>query len=134
MNQRTITNICAIPSALFLLLIGVIHSIVNFNALRRAIARGEIAARLGDAVLFNAVFSGLFISLFGLVVMLLLPGLQAGNRQAVRVAAAIGILISLVGIVGYIRVPTKPTVLIFLFFGVLLLVPILIWRRPPADP
>jgi hypothetical protein len=115
---------------LFLLLIGVIHSIVNFTTLRRAIARGEIAARLGDTVLFNAVFSGLFMSLFGLVVMLLLPGLRVGSRQAVRVAAAIGILISLPGLIGYIKVPTKPSVLIFFLFGVLLLVPILIWRRP----
>ena len=105
MNGRTITNICAIPSALFLLLIGIVHSIVNVTSLRRAIVRGDIAARLGDTVLFNAAFSGLFISLFGLVVFLLLPGLRAGSRQAGRVTTAIGIF---VGLLGVVRHPGRP--------------------------
>jgi len=134
MHGRTITNICAIPSALFLLLIGIVHSIVNVTSLRRAIVRGDIAARLGDTVLFNAAFSGLFISLFGLVVFLLLPGLRAGSRQAGRVTTAIGIFVGLLGVAGYVRVPTKPSVLIFLFFGALLAAPILIWRREFTNP
>jgi hypothetical protein len=129
MNRQTITSFCAILTAVFLLLIGILHSIVNFSGLRRALARGEIAARLGDPVLFNAVFSGLFMSLLGLLVLLVLPGLRAGSRQAGRLAAAIGIFIGFLGVVGYIRVPTKPLVLIFLFFGALLAAPILIWRR-----
>jgi lysylphosphatidylglycerol synthetase-like protein (DUF2156 family) len=122
------TNLCAIPGALFLLIIGIVHCIVNVAGMRRAIARGDIAARFGDPVLFNAAFSGLFMSLFGLVLFLLLPGLRVGSKQACRVAAAIGILFVLLGLVGFIRVPTKPLVLIFLFFGVLLIAPILIWR------
>ena len=129
MNGRTITNICAILSALFLLLIGITHSIVNFTSLRRAIVRGDIAARLGDTVLFNAAFSGLSMSLLGLLVLLMLPGLRAGSRHAGRVVTAMGIFVSVLGIAGYIWVPTKPIVLIFLFFGALLAAPILIWRR-----
>ena len=129
MKRRTISNLCTIPAALFLLLIGIVHSIVNIWSLRRALARGDIAARFGDTVLFNAAFSGLFMSLLGLVVLLLLPGLRAGNRQAGHVTTAIGIFIALLGVVGYIRVPTKPLVLIFVFFGAMLAVPILIWRR-----
>ena len=129
MNRRAVTNFCAIPAALFLLLIGILHSIVNVLGLRRALLRGEIAARFGDSVLFNAAFSGLFMSLLGLIVLLLLPGLHTGSRQAGRVTATIGIFVALLGIVGYIRVPTKPLVLIFVFFGMLLAAPILIWRR-----
>jgi len=129
MKRRTISNLCTIPAALFLLLIGIVHSIVNIWSLRRALTRGDIAARFGDTVLFNAAFSGLFMSLLGLVVLLLLPGLRAGSRQAGHVATAIGIFIGLLGVVGYIWVPTKPLVLIFLFFGAMLAVPILIWRR-----
>src|SRR5205807_8037349 len=105
------------------------HSMVNFSGLRRALARGEIAARLGDTVLFNAMFSGLFMSLLGLLVLILLPGLRAGSRQACRAAAAIGIFMGLLGVVGYIRVPTKPLSLICLLLGLLLARPILIWRR-----
>jgi len=134
MNRKSITTFCAIPSALFLVLIGIVHSMVNFSGLRRALARGEIVARLGDPVLFNAVFSGLLISLLGLIVFLLLPGLRAGSRQACRVAAAIGIFLGLLGVVGYIRVPTKPLILISLLLGVLLFVPILIWRRELTNP
>lgn len=134
MSRRAITNICVIPAALFLLLIGIVHSIVNVSGLRRAIVRGDIAARLGDSVLFNAAFSGLFMSLLGLVVLLLLPGLRVGSRQACRVAAAIGIFMGLLGVVGYIRVPTKPLILISLFLGVLLAAPLLTWRRELTNP
>ena len=128
------TNICAIPAALFLLVIGIVHTIVNVWSLRRALGRGDIVARFGDTVLFNAAFSGLFMSLLGLVVLLLLPGLRAGSRQAGHVATAIGIFIGLLGVVGYLRVPTKPLVLIFLVFGAMLAVPILIWRREFTNP
>jgi hypothetical protein len=48
MSRRAITNFCAIPTALFLVIIGILHTIVNVSGLRRALARGEIAARLGD--------------------------------------------------------------------------------------
>jgi hypothetical protein len=58
MNRRAITTFCAISTALFLLLIGILHSIVNVSGLRRAIERYEIPARLGDSVLVNAAFSG----------------------------------------------------------------------------
>src|SRR5712691_6503040 len=105
MNRRAITNFCAIPAALFLLLIGTVHSIVNVSGFRRALARGEIAARLGEPVLIHAAFSGLLISLLGLLVLLVLPGLRAGSRQAGRVVTAIGIFVSILGVAGFLRVP-----------------------------
>jgi len=134
MNRRAIANFCAIPAALFLLLIGILHSIVNVSGLRRALARGEIAARFGEPVLINAAFSGLFLSFLGIFVLLLLPGLRSGSRQAGRVVTAIGVFVGALGIAGYIWVPTKPLVLIFLFFGMLLAAPILIWRREFTNP
>jgi hypothetical protein len=133
MNRRVITYFCALPAALFLVAIGILHTIVNVSGLRRAIARGEIAARLGDAVIVNAAFTGVFMSMLGVLVLLVLPGLRAGNRQAARLAFAIGILVSLLGIAGYLWVPTRPSVLIFLVFGALLAAPILIWRREFSD-
>ncbi len=134
MSPRSVTNFCAIPAALFLLLIGILHSIVNVSGLRRALARGEIAARFGEPVLLNAAFSGLLMSLLGLLVLLVLPGLRTGSRQAGRVVTAIGIFVSILGVAGFLRVPTKPSVLIFLFFGTLLAAPILIWRRAFSNP
>jgi chromate transport protein ChrA len=129
MNRKAITNFCAIPTALFLLLIGVLHCIVNVAGVRRAIERGEIATRLGDSVLVNAAVSGVAISLLGLLLLLVLPGLRSGSRQAGRLATAIGIFVGVLGAAGYLWVPTRPLVLIFLFFGALLAAPILIWRR-----
>ena len=134
MSRRAITNFCVIPAALFLVVIGILHTIVNVSGLRRAIARGEIAARLGDSVLVNAAFTGVAMSMLGVLVLLVLPGLRAGNRQAGRLATAIGILVSALGVAGYLWVPTRPSVLIFLFFGALLAVPILIWRREFTNP
>jgi hypothetical protein len=129
MNRRAITNFCAIPTAFFLVIIGILHTIVNVSGFRRAIARSEISARLGDSVLVNAAFSGVAMSMLGVLVLLMVPGLRAGSRQAGRLATAIGILISVLGVAGYLWVPTRPRVLIFLFFGALLAAPILIWRR-----
>jgi chromate transport protein ChrA len=128
MSRRAITNFCAIPAALFLLLIGVLHSVVNVAGVRRAIEQGEIAARLGDSVLVNAAFSGVAMSMLGLLVLLVLPGLRSGSRQAGRLATAIGIFVAVLGTAAYLWVPARPLVLIFLFFGALLAAPILIWR------
>jgi hypothetical protein len=129
MSPRAIANFCAIPTALFLLFIGILHSIVNVSGMRRAIERGEIPSRLGDAALANAAFSGAALSVLGLLVFLALPGLRARSRQVGRVTAAIGVFVAVCGAAGYLWAPTKPLVLIFLFFGTLLAAPLCIWRR-----
>jgi hypothetical protein len=129
MSRRAITTFCVIPSALFLLLIGILHSIVNVSGFRRAIERGEIPARLGDSVLVNAAFSGAAMSVLGFLVLLVLPGLRAGRSQAGHVATAIGIFVGVVGAAGYVWAPTRPRGLIFLVVGALLAGPLVIWRR-----
>jgi hypothetical protein len=93
MSRRAIANLCAIPTALFLLLIGTLHSIVNVSGLLRAIELGEIPARLRVSVLLNAAFAGVSISVLGIIVLFMLPGLRAGSRKARRVATAIGIFV-----------------------------------------
>lgn len=128
MSRKAIATFCAIPTGVFLLFIGILHSVVNVSALQRAIERGQITERQRDAVLVNAAFSGAALSMLGLLVILLLPGLRAGSRYAGRVATAIGIFVGVGGAAGYLWAPTKPRVLVFLFFGVLLAVPLLIWR------
>lgn len=129
MNRRAITTFCAVSTALFLLVIGIVHGIVNVSGLWRAIERGDIPARFRISVLANAALSGAGLSILGLLVLLVLPGLRAGSRQAGRVASAIGIFVGVVSAVSYLLVPTRPLVLIFLFFGALLAAPVLIWRR-----
>ena len=134
MSRRAIANFCAIPAALFLLVIGIVHGIVNVSGLRRAIERGDIPARFRISVLANAALSGADLSMLGLLVFLVLPGLRTGSRQSGRVATAIGSFVGVMGAAFYLRVPTRPSVLTFLFFGALLAAPILIWRREFPNP
>jgi len=129
MSRRAIATFCAIPTALFLLFIGILHSIVNVSGMGRAIERGDIPPRLGDSFIANAAFSGVALSMLGLLVLLVLPGLRAGSRQASRIATSIGIFVGVVGAAGYLWSPTQPQVLIFLLFGAVLAAPLLIWRR-----
>lgn len=129
MSRKAIATFCVIPTALFLLFIGILHGIVNVSGMQRAIERGDIPSRLGGSSIANAAFSGLAMSMLGLLLLVVLPGLRAGSRQAGRVAIAIGIFVGAVGAAGYVWAPTRPQVLIFPFFGALLAAPLLIWRR-----
>ena len=134
MSRRAIATFCAIPTAVFLLFIGILHSIVNVSGMRRAIERGDISPRLGGASIANAALSGVAISMLGLLLLLLLPGLRAGSRQASRAASALGVFVGVVGAAGYVWAPTQPQVLVFLLFGALLAAPLLIWRREFSNP
>ena len=134
MSRKAIANFCAIPAAVFLLAIGILHGYVNVSGMRRAIARGDLPQRLGASFIANAAFSGAAIAMLGVLLFVTLPGLRAGSRHAARVAAAIGIFVGGVGVAGFVWAPTKPIILIFLFFGALLAAPLCIWRKEFANP
>ena len=129
MNRRAIFTICTVATALFLMVIGILHGIVNVSSMSRAVERGEIPARLEISAIANAAFSGAAMCMLGLLIFFALPGLRAGSRQAHRLAVAIGLFLSIAGLASYLWVPTKPLVLIFLLFGALLAAPLLMWRR-----
>src|SRR3989442_4251640 len=84
MKRKTITNICTIPAALFLVLIGIVHSMVNFSGLRRAPARGGMPARLGASGLFFLVVFGPFFTFSLFVAPLFCSALPPGGAPAVR--------------------------------------------------
>jgi hypothetical protein len=129
MNRRSIFTISTVATALFLIVIGILHGIVNVSSMSRAVGRGEIPARLEISAIANAAFSGAAMCMLGLLIFLALPGLRAGSRQAHRLTVAIGLFLCIAGLASYLWMPTKPLVLIFLFFGALLAAPLLIWRR-----
>jgi len=133
MSRRTVANFCAIPAALFLVAIGILHALVNVSGMQRAIARGDLPQRLGASFVANAAFSGAAIAMLGVLVFVLPPGLRVGSRQAARVGTAIGIFVGGVGVAGFVWAPTKPIILIFLFFGTLLAAPLWIWRKEFAN-
>ena len=129
MSRRSVANFCAIPTALFLLAIGILHGFVNVSGMQRAIARGDVPPRLGASFVANAAFSGVAIAMLGVLVFVVLPGLRIGSRQAARVALSIGVFIGGIGMAGFVWAPTKPIILIFLFFGTLLAAPLRLWRN-----
>src|SRR2546426_12629970 len=84
MNRKTITNICTIPAALFLVLIGIVHSTVNFSGLRRGRWRGGDAARpWGWGVFYLVLFWPFFCFVWG-VRLLFFARLPPGGRPAGR--------------------------------------------------
>src|SRR2546428_6981517 len=82
MNRKTITNICTIPAALFLVLIGIVHSMVNFSGLRRAAPRGGSAARLGGEGVFFCGLFGRFFHFFSVTPCFVIAGPRSAWRQA----------------------------------------------------
>jgi hypothetical protein len=129
MSGRAVAAAGAALGAVFLVVIGVLHNLVGLPSLRRAIERGEIASRLGDPHLVNWAFSGATLSLLGVIVFMLLPELWRGSRLAWRVSATIGVFVAAIGALGYLWVPTEPSVLVFFAFGVLLAGPLLAFQR-----
>ncbi len=76
MSRRAIATFCAIPTALFLFFIGILHSIVNVSQMGQAIERGNIPPRLVGSVIANAAFSGTAMSMLGLLLLLVGGGIR----------------------------------------------------------
>lgn len=94
----------------------------------RAIARGEIAERLGAQLIANVTLAGVALVLLGSFLILVASDLEKGKRLAWRVALVVGIFLILSGIAGYWWQPI-PHVLIFSVVGVVLTGPLLLWRE-----
>ena len=84
MSRKVITNISAIPTALFLVIIGILHTIVNVSGFRRAIALmcvGFFLAMFGtywvprghESMMRWIPWVGFFSGVFGLFTMYLPP-------------------------------------------------------------
>ena len=134
MTRRAMATLGAGPTAVFLFVIGILHNVVGLSGLRRAIERGDIPARFGGSHLVNWAFSGAALSLLGILVLVVLPGLRKGSRQAWRVATAIGVFVGAFGGFGFLWVPARPGVLVFLVLGGLLAAPLLLWKREFREP
>ena len=115
-------------AAIVLCAIGIIHDVVNIQALERAAARGEVAARLVPQLAVNIIFAGIALALPALFLLLVMPELGRGGRMARRIAIAAGSFYVVGGIAGYVWQPV-PAVLIFCALGLMISVPQLIWRR-----
>ena len=85
MGRKTISNFCAIPAAIFLVVIGLLHSFFSVSGGRRMMERrgphGATWRRLHRQL---RCFQGLALSLLGLLVFLVLPGLRAGSHARPR--------------------------------------------------
>src|SRR5262245_1211835 len=129
MSRTVIARFCALPTALFLIAIGVVHDAVGLPGLFRAVERGRMAATLAETHAVNWAFSGAARSLLGVLVLVVAPDLRRGRVTARRVAMTIGGFVGAFGVAAWAWVPTQPAVLIFTFMGALLAVPLVVWRH-----
>ncbi len=111
-----------------LCVVGVLHDIVNIPSLRRALARGEIAERLGAQLVANVALAGLALALLGVLLLLIAPDLAKGKYAAWRIGIVIGLFLVLSGVAAYLWLP-RERVLIASALGGLLCGPLLIWRK-----
>lgn len=111
-----------------LCVVGVLHDIVNIPYLSRALARGEIAERMGPQLVANVAFGGLALTLLGALLLLIAPDIAKGKHMAWRIGIMIGLFFVLSGVAAYLWLP-RGRVLIFSALGGLLCGPLLIWRK-----
>jgi hypothetical protein len=107
--------------------IGILHDIINVRSVTRAIARGEIAERMGAQLVANVVLAGLALVILGSFLLLIASDLEKGKRSAWRRAFVVGVFLTLSGVAAYLWLP-RPSVLIFSAVGLVLTGPLLLWR------
>ncbi len=129
MNHRhRIVRYIAFGVGGLLCVVGVLHDLVNISFLMRAIARGDIAPKMGHQLVANVALAGLAFALFGVYLVLSAPELGRGKRAAWRIVVVIGLFLSVSGVAAYLWLPIK-RVLIFSVLGALLCGPLLLWRK-----
>ena len=132
-RRLRIAGYIAWGAGLLLFGVGVLHDILNIPSLLRAIARGDVAERMGAQLVANVAFGGLALALLGILLLLVAPDLAKGRRTAWRIGVVIGLFLVFDGIAAYWWLP-RAAVLIFSVAGALLCGPLLLWRRDfPAD-
>lgn len=127
-HKRRIARYIALVVGGLLCVVGVVHDIVNIPSLTRALARGEIAARVYPQLVTNVAFGGLALTLLGVFLLLIAPDLGKGKHTAWRIGIVIGLFLVLSGVAAYLWLPRAP-VLIFSALGGVLCGPLLIWHK-----
>ena len=128
MNRQTVTRSLGASVGVLLSLVGLLHAVVNVRGLQRAVARGEIAERLGPQMIANVVFGGATLTLCGAILLLVAFGLRAPHRTLWSIGVLIGLFLLAMGVAAYLLEPI-PSVLLFSALGALVCIPLLLWRR-----
>ncbi|HVT58015.1 MAG TPA: hypothetical protein VHR45_06425 [Thermoanaerobaculia bacterium] len=127
-HERRIARYIALVVGGLLCAAGVLHDIVNIPSYRRALARGEIAERMGPQLVVNVALAGLALALMGVLLVLIAPELGKGRRTAWLIGNVIGSFLVFVGVGAYLWLP-RAGVLMFSVLGGLLCGPLLVWRK-----
>ncbi len=127
-HKRSTARYIALVVGGLLCVVGVLHDIVNIPSLKRALARGEIAERMGPQLVANVALAGLALALLGVLLVLIAPDLGKGKHAAWRIGIVIGLFLVLGGVTAYLWLP-RERVLISSALGGLLCGPLLMWRK-----
>jgi drug/metabolite transporter (DMT)-like permease len=128
MNRQTVTRSLVAFVGVLLCLVGLLHAVVNVRGLQRAVARGELAERLGPQMIANVVFGGATLSICGAILLLVAFGLRAPHRTLWSIGVLIGLFLLAMGVAAFLLEPI-PSVLLFSILGALVCIPLLLWSR-----
>jgi hypothetical protein len=131
-TRRHVAKWAALVAGSLLAGMGILHDLVNLPSLSRSVARGQIAERLGPQLIANVAFGGMALSFCGLLLILIAPDLDRGNRAAWRIALVIGLFFIVEGVAAYLWIPNA-AVLMFPAFGAVVCAPLLAWRGQFAE-
>lgn len=118
------TRAAVLSGGSLIVLLGILHDVAGLPALRRAVARGELAERLAGPQIVNWLFSGAAMCLLGILVILAAWDLDRAGRLARRVIVISGAFFVALGLFAYAVEPRAP-VLVFSLLGLILCVPLL---------
>src|SRR4030095_5385038 len=94
-HKHRIARYIALVVGALLCVVGVLHDIVNIPSLTRALARGEIAERMGPQLVANVALAGLALALLGVLLVLIASDLGQGKRASWRIGVVIGLFLML---------------------------------------
>lgn len=126
-TRRTLTRWSISIAAVLLFLVGILHAVVNVRGLHRLMTRGVIARHFGDQMTANVAFGGAMLSLLAVILLVLLYGSGSAKRTLWWIGLLIGLFLVVMGVAGYLLEPI-PSVFLFSGLGVLVCIPLLVWR------
>lgn len=129
MNKKKVSSILTMTLGTFFFIVGIAHTLGVSNLNELLSQQSTLAQNRQNQLLINWVFSGLAMSGFGVVIVLLATQLRKGKRMARDITAMIAVFFLLVSVSAYVIEPNPRLFLLFGFPALLLLTSMVIFRK-----
>lgn len=128
MKENRIVYRCTLVSAVLLIIAALYHG-VSVNNIVIAASVGDISKHYATSVLIDGILSALLLLLVAIWILFLAGDLKRLKRKAWWQALLIGFAITIFGGALWFRYPTSIHLPAFLLTGLILLLPLLFYRR-----